>query len=72
MRFWTKAEKPEPPPIYVGSYEDRLRRIAPLHFSPDDEGHTREDQARAEAYDRADRWPFAGWSEWRGQRRRQA
>ena len=69
MRIWGRESKPEPP-VYVGSLEDRLRHIAPLHFTPDEEGHTREDQARAEAYDRADRWPFAGWSEWRGRRHR--
>jgi len=62
MRFWQK-DREDPPPIYVGSHEDRLRRIRPIHFSPDDEGHTREDKAREARDRRADRFPWGGWYE---------
>jgi hypothetical protein len=34
----------------VGSHEDRLTRIRPLHVDPDDDGHTREDVIRARDY----------------------
>ena len=32
-----------PRTVYVGSYEDKLSRHAPMHIDPDDEGRTRED-----------------------------
>jgi hypothetical protein len=63
MRFWQKPPEQPPPPIYVGSHEDRLRRIRPIHFSPDDEAHTREDKARDAKDKRADRFPWGGWRE---------
>jgi hypothetical protein len=63
MRLWTKQREDPEPPIYVGSHEDHLRRIRPIHFDADDEGHTREDKARAARYRRADRFPWGGWFE---------
>jgi hypothetical protein len=63
MHFWPKRKDDPPPPIYVGSHEDHLRRIRPIHFSADDEGHTREDRARERADRRADRFPWGGWYE---------
>jgi hypothetical protein len=30
--------------VYVGSYEDKLSRLAAMRVSPDDDGRTREDK----------------------------
>ena len=35
--------------VYVGSYEDKLSRLAPMRIDPDDDGRTREDIARQRA-----------------------
>jgi hypothetical protein len=43
MRPPWRHQAPEPPPVYVGSHDDRITRIRPLHVDPDDDGHTRED-----------------------------
>jgi hypothetical protein len=49
---WHRGEH-EPPPIYVGSHDDRMTRIRPLHVDPDDDQPTREDKDRARDYKRA-------------------
>jgi hypothetical protein len=59
MRLWPyRKEEPPLPPIYVGSHDDKLRRIRPLHVDPDDDQMTREDKARERAYNEADRFPL--------------
>jgi hypothetical protein len=45
--------KPEPPPIYVGSHDDRMTRIRPVHVDPDDDQPTREDTNYARELKRA-------------------
>jgi hypothetical protein len=37
------GRKSEPRTVYVGSYEDKLSRLAPMRVDPDDDGRTRED-----------------------------
>jgi hypothetical protein len=41
------------PPVYVGSHEDRLSRIRPMHVDPDDDQPTREDKEAEKAARRA-------------------
>lgn len=55
MRWWPHKEEEPLPPIYVGSYEDKLRRIRRFHVDPDDDQMTREDKARERAYNSPDR-----------------
>jgi hypothetical protein len=38
--------------VYVGSYEDKLSRLAAMHFAPDDDGRTREDVLKEKAHGR--------------------
>jgi hypothetical protein len=38
--------------VYVGSYEDKLSRLAAMHIDPDDDGRTREDVLREKAHGR--------------------
>jgi hypothetical protein len=40
-----KLRRKAPRTVYVGSYEDKLSRLAGMHISPDDDGRTREDVA---------------------------
>jgi hypothetical protein len=47
MRPPWRRGKPEPPPIYVGSHDDRMTRIRPVHVDPDDDRPTREDTVHA-------------------------
>jgi hypothetical protein len=51
--------KPEPPPVYVGSHDDRMTRIRPLRVDPDDDQPTREDKLRERDY-RHSRGSFFG------------
>lgn len=41
-RPWTRKERP-PRAVDVGSHEDKLSRLRPMHVAPDDDGRTRED-----------------------------
>jgi hypothetical protein len=50
-------EEPAPAPAPSGSHDDRLKSIRPMHFEPDDEGHTREDKERERKDREADRQP---------------
>jgi hypothetical protein len=45
---WHRRAEP-PRPVYVGSHDDRMTRIPPLHVGPDDDAPTREDYERAAA-----------------------
>ena len=36
-------------PVYVGSHEDKLSRVRPLHIDPDDDQPTREDKEAEKA-----------------------
>ena len=38
-----------PPPVYVGSHEDKLAHIRPVHVDPDDDQRTREDREAEKA-----------------------
>jgi hypothetical protein len=53
---WSRREKP-PRTVYVGSHEDKLSRLKPLHVDPDDDGRTREDR---EVEQKEGRPPAAG------------
>jgi hypothetical protein len=53
MRSPWRRQHAEPPPIYVGSHDDRMTRIKPLHIDPDDDQPTREDKNRARDYKHA-------------------
>ena len=54
---WHRHRAEEPVPAPSDSHDDRLQGIAPMHFEPDDEGHTREDKERERKYREADRQP---------------
>ena len=41
-RPWTRRERPRRT-VYVGSHEDKLSRLRPMHIDPDDDCRTRED-----------------------------
>jgi hypothetical protein len=47
----------ETDPAPSDDHDERLHSIPPMHFEPDDEGHTREDKERARKYREADRQP---------------
>jgi hypothetical protein len=48
--LWPPKQVKNPPRVvYVGSYEDKLSRIAAMRIDPDDDGRTREDVARQSA-----------------------
>jgi hypothetical protein len=55
---WQRKHDP-PPPVYVGSHDDRMTRIRPLHVDPDDDRPTREDKLRERDY-RHSRGSFFG------------
>ena len=50
--LWPPKRGKNPRVVYVGSYEDKLSRIAAMRIDPDDDGRTREDVAREKAYRR--------------------
>ena len=59
MRLWPHRKEEELlPPIFVGSHDEKLLRIRPLHVDPDDDGMTREDKARERADEEAKRSPL--------------
>ena len=39
-----RGRKDDSSPVYVGSHEDKLSRIQPVHIDPDDDRPTREDK----------------------------
>ena len=39
-----RGDEKDPPPVYVGSHEDKLASIRPVHVDPDDDQPTREDR----------------------------
>jgi hypothetical protein len=43
--LWPSRLRRKRPPrtVYVGSYEDKLSRLAGMHIDPDDDARTRED-----------------------------
>jgi hypothetical protein len=43
-----KRKKP-PRTVYVGSHEDKLSRLRPMHIDPDDDARTREDVGKQKA-----------------------
>jgi hypothetical protein len=43
MREFWPGKRP-PRTVYVGSHEDKLSRLRPMHVDPDDDGRTREDR----------------------------
>jgi hypothetical protein len=55
MRPLWRRPSPDLPPIYVGSHDERMMRIKPLHIDPDDDQPTREDKDRAREYKQARR-----------------
>ena len=55
--LWSPKRGKKPPRVvYVGSYEDKLSRIAGMRIDPDDDGRTREDVARESAERRGRYW----------------
>jgi len=44
-----RGRKEEPPPVYVGSHDDNLSRVGPIHVDPDDDQPTREDKEAEKA-----------------------
>jgi len=44
-----RGQKAEPPPVHVGSHDDRLVHTPAMHVDPDDEGRTREDREAEKA-----------------------
>ena len=52
--LWPSRRRKERPErtVYVGSHEDKLSRLAPMHIDPDDDARTREDVAGEKAYSR--------------------
>jgi hypothetical protein len=49
LRIPALRRKRPPRTVYVGSYEDKLSRLAAMRVSPDDDGRTREDWQRERA-----------------------
>ena len=59
MRLWPHRKQETPlPPVYVGSYDDKLLRIRPLHIDPEDDRMSREDKERQLAFEEARRSPL--------------
>jgi hypothetical protein len=54
---WRRRRSEGPAPTPPDSHDERLQSIPPMHFEPDDEGHTREDKERERKYREADRQP---------------
>ena len=50
-RIWPFKRRDEdaPPPVYVGSHEDKLSQVPSLHVDPDDDQRTREDKEAEKA-----------------------
>ena len=44
-----RGQETESPPVHVGSHEDKLSHIAPVHIDPDDDQPTREDREAEKA-----------------------
>jgi hypothetical protein len=47
MRMFRRKHRDRSKPrrtVYVGSHEDKLSRLRPMHIDPDDDGRTREDR----------------------------
>jgi len=44
-----RGQKDAPSPVYVGSHEDKLSRLQPMHIDPDDDQSTREDKEAEKA-----------------------
>ena len=50
MRLTSRLRRAQTPErtVYVGSHEDKLSRLSPMHIDPDD-GRTREDHEQEQA-----------------------
>ena len=44
-----RRDEKDSPPVYVGSHEDKLSSIRPVHVDPDDDQRTREDREAEKA-----------------------
>ena len=44
-----RGDEKDSPPVYVGSHEDKLAHIRPVHVDPDDDQPTREDREAEKA-----------------------
>ena len=44
-----RGQKEASPPVYVGSHEDKLSGVRPMHVDPDDDQPTREDKEAEKA-----------------------
>jgi len=44
-----RGGKDAPPPVHVGSHDDKLSRLEPMHVDPDDDRPTREDHEAEKA-----------------------
>ena len=44
-----RGDEKDSPPVYVGSHEDKLAHIRPMHVNPDDDQPTREDREAEKA-----------------------
>jgi hypothetical protein len=55
--LWRRRQPEDPAPSLPDSHDGRLKSIRPMHFEPDDEGHTREDKERERKDREADRQP---------------
>ena len=44
-----RGQEGDSQPVYVGSHEDRLAHIEPVHIDPDDDQPTREDREAEKA-----------------------
>jgi hypothetical protein len=45
--LWPRKRPPRT--VYVGSYEDKLSRVRPMHLDPDDDQRAREDRQQEKA-----------------------
>jgi hypothetical protein len=48
-----RRQKDGSPPVYVGSHEDKLSRVRPVHVDAEDDRPTREDKEAEKAARRA-------------------
>jgi hypothetical protein len=48
-RLWPKKQPPRT--VYVGSHEDKLSRLAPLHADPDDRPRREDLEGRGSPFD---------------------
>ena len=44
-----RGRNEEPPPVYVGSHDDKLSHVGAMHVDPDDDQPTREDKEAEKA-----------------------